>query len=267
MAKTRPQFVREGGCSTHYIYSFDGKDYAFANYEKSSPDKQELFVYGGGSFGREGRISWTERPWPFCYYYVGKIPLHQALEDSVHVGADVINGIKCESFTFKNLRTLGSPGNLRVALDAETGVPISFYWEDLTQRPQWKWEATRIASADGYHFPVESTYQDLSHGEEIVKFSFETTTLEFNRPVAKSVFQIAPQAGVKVIGSPEGKPNAQSSQKKESAATTTVTPPPEGTPAAYRTGWNWGLVGAQMAFAVAGAAMLAVYARKRFFTR
>ena len=72
--------LKEGGRPTlHYVYAFDGKDYEFVQYKRGRPDEQESVVYGGRSFGTELRTRWTDRPRPLYYYFVGKIPLHEAL--------------------------------------------------------------------------------------------------------------------------------------------------------------------------------------------
>ena len=120
----------------HYLFAFDGRDYVTVKYENGNPEKQIWYAHGGQMFGRERNLSGTERPRPLYYYFVGKIPLHEALVDAQYIGQEVINGINCDVLLFRNTSAYKKPGNLRVALDARSSAPVGFYFgRSIEQRP------------------------------------------------------------------------------------------------------------------------------------
>ena len=106
---------------------------------------------------------------------------------------------------FNNLKTLESPGNLRVALDAHTAIPVRMVWETADQKPVWRWEASKIKEVDGYHFPEISAFFDLSHGEKLTRINYETITVEFNKRFEGNFFRIAPAPGVRAVGRRRGR--------------------------------------------------------------
>lgn len=245
-----------------YAFSFDGTDYRSASYENANTQKQSWFSYGGGAFGQERKHIWTDRPKPLQYYYYGKIPLHEALQDATYVGQEVTNGLSTDVFVFKNTNLETRPGNMRVALDATYSIPVAYSFEDSAGRSMWKWEALKLTCVKGYHFPVQSAYWDLWHDGEPVRLDYTVTAVEFNRAFTKPEFRVDPQAGVRILPGPKATSIKNAPQK--TTASGSVVPDSSAGRGNLRESGDWGLVATQVLLGGLGIAMLGVYLRRRF---
>jgi hypothetical protein len=258
--------IENGKGGFHHLFTFDGKEYIAANYELGNTTKQSWFSPGGSGFGREDKRKCTERPRPLLYYYYGKIPLHEALRDADYVGKETVGGFSAHVFVFKKTDLETQPGDIRVALDTTHSIPVGYSFADTSGNKLWNWEALKIATVKGFHFPVESAYWDLFHDGEPVRLDYTVSELEYNHAFTEADFRVAPQPGVQILPGPKARsiPKSQSAPKAKTAAT--VVPTARAEQHSSAEGGLSGLLLTQLLLGGLGVVMLGVYLRERFRT-
>jgi hypothetical protein len=202
-------YLEDGKETRPFIALSDGRRFANLNPEAQAPDGLRKSVNIIRSFFFEAKIGYVERPVPLCYQYVGMTPLHEALPNATHVGAGSVIGRDCETYLFAKV-----PGrlvqDLSYWLDRATSLPlrVEAHRAETTAagRPNWVWEATELAEADGYPYVRKSHYTsytlDASGAattDEKMTIDYDVTQMAFNRPHEASEFWYTPEPGMQVV--------------------------------------------------------------------
>lgn len=194
-------------------YYSDGRRSAEVSYGPGQLEQQAQ-VYVGRDFGREARVGFAQAPPPLRYYYVGLTPLPEALPDAVPLGTGTVLGRPCTTVRFDGVGRSSRPQALVYHVDTEAGIPLKvtayenpeFLARDL---PNWRWEATRVASIQGRLFPMASTYtsyvvldrdqpgRESAHRD--VEVQIDVARATFDRAVPRQAFWPAYQPGVFVL--------------------------------------------------------------------
>ena len=178
---------------------------------------------------------------PLLYHYVGREPLHEALPEAEHLGADRVAGRDCEIFRFAQVEWT-SPQDLVYHLDKETSIPLKV--ESFRDRasfdagkPLWVWTADKLERVDGHPVVRDSTQVDYAAGgaEPAFTRTFRVESIAFDKDYPASTFWPVFQPGVGVLdviagksyrepgADPEAEVDASASRGGE-AATTTAQP-------------------------------------------
>jgi hypothetical protein len=206
-----------------YQHFSDGSTSSMVKFKTADPNAQEWVGIGGKSFGNEGRTVFTDRPRPFFYYFVGQVPLHDALRHGTLTGTTSIAGRTCYSVVLKNVQYTKEPDQLEVTLDRETGIPLRVAYSHPPGKPEWIWQAETMERRGAWHFPTRSSYVSYLAGNpnEIgTRRSYDATLLSFNDEQPSERFRPIPSEGVPIHGGPPTREaDAQSPAPREATAT------------------------------------------------
>lgn len=141
----------------------DGSRCANVTYQSDDPSEQAQIVVSR-VFLREADFGYVERPEPLAFYYVGLVPLHEALRGAERLEDSVVLGRPCDRFLFPEVKGGGRAQALVYHLDRATSVPLKVTAhrdrKDLTDRgASWTWEATSLERVAGHNVVMTSKYR------------------------------------------------------------------------------------------------------------
>ena len=166
----------------------------------------------GRSFMNEGTSGSTEHPVPLAYFYVGKVPLYEAVTKGTHLGQGRVSDRPTEVFLFPRVKWGMVEQDLVYDLDKETSVPVRVrsYGRRFNREtfegdtPNWDWTALTLDTVDGYHLPLRSSH--VSHARAGGKATAEkrssseivVESVHFNKSFPASTFWPVVEPGVLV---------------------------------------------------------------------
>lgn len=183
---------------------FDGRKAAAAEFSKEDPVKQSR-VSKGGSFGREQSFGHTNRPTPLKWYYVGKIPLYEAVAKARSLGEEEIASTPCVKYMFDDVVLGQTPQSLLYYLRKEDSLPIrieSYKGPDPAATPkQWIWEADKVDVVQGHPVVVRSHLIRYNADSSVVRNTLysEVKHVAFNKKIGMETFRpiITPEAEIR----------------------------------------------------------------------
>lgn len=159
-------------------------------------------TFGTEQFGLSGH------PTPLDTFYVGAMPLQEAVLNATRVGIDRHLDRECDVFLFRDV-ALRNPSMEDVCyLDRETSVPLKVvrYADDQARRedrPLVVWAAKSIDEVEGFHIPLSSErirYQGDGSEPTAVSYraQFEVQEVQFHESYDTSMFwpEISPRMTV-----------------------------------------------------------------------
>jgi hypothetical protein len=162
------------------------------------------------SFMSEAKRGDTERPDPLHYYYVGKVPLYEALAKAEYVGPGQVIGRTTHIFKFPPVRFPMINQSLIYNLDATRGIPLRVESYD-TERAgdenslHWRWEALSVDQVGSFYFPLRSkqtTFHLDSSGHVQKSATYDNKcVVKYNDKYSKETFWPVFQPGVSVFDS------------------------------------------------------------------
>lgn len=179
-------------------------------------EKRQDRVTIGRSFDDEEKSGSTSRPMPFSVYYVGKVPLLEAVQKGRYLGEGRVEGRKSLVFLFPKVKWAMAIQDLVYDLDQETSIPIRLrsFLGNLDEndvdgsQPAWTWTALSVDTVQGFHMPLRSSM--VSYGGRNAAASDKRRTLDltieslqYNKKYPKETFWPVIQPGVEVINSIE----------------------------------------------------------------
>lgn len=236
-----PEARREGYC--------DGSRCADVWY---SGDRQGSVTISR-AFLLERVIGSTQRPRPLTYFYVGKIPLYEALPKGRHLGQSTVAGRPCDVYMFPNIRWgVNGTHHFVYDLDAATSVPLRVraFAGPVEANPadsaavDWAWTAQTLDEVrGGYHMPLRSEYVSYTRPKAagdpaLLSFSgqVKVETIRYNASFPASTFWPVIEKGtpvtdfIKKTHSPPPSAAASQPAAQEPVTATTAGPlqPPKG---------------------------------------
>ncbi len=121
----------------------------------------------GTSFMSEGMTGNTRRPNCLIYWYVGKVPIDEALANAKPLGTGKVIERDVDFFLFPRVRWGMMEQDLVYSLDRETSIPIkveSFKNEEAraTNQPGWTWTARKLDFIQGHPIVVSSEHHSFT---------------------------------------------------------------------------------------------------------
>jgi hypothetical protein len=163
------------------------------------------------SFLNEGGTGSTDRPPPLQFFYVGKVPIYEALSRSTYLGKGEILGKSTEIILFPRVKWGMTVQDLVYDLDKQTCIPlrIRFFVDTIdkntfsTVTPAWEWRAQTLDEVQGFHMPLrsESLQYDTVTSATRTTRQFSIESIKYNASHPASTFWPVPQPGVQVIDS------------------------------------------------------------------
>jgi hypothetical protein len=175
-----------------------------------------------------GAIALTERPVPLRYFYVGKVPLYEALTQARPLGPTQVLDRPCHRFLFEKVRWAMADQDLVYALDDDTGIPLSVTSYPVGQgqapdaKSQWSWEARSLDTADGYPY-VKNSVSIMPHDPTPRPITVDR--IVFNQTYPATQFQIKPDPGVLIIDEIRGKDSVAPGTPRPVSSTTAAAQP------------------------------------------
>lgn len=150
--------VRKSGKTQRIKSYFDGHRSAAVVDHTSSEAQKTISI--SRAFANEGTSGETARPVPLTFFYVGKIPLDQALADGEQLGLESLEGSRCHKVLFKNVDWSRTRQTLVYYIDTSRAIPVrvdSYNGSDLNSaRCYWSWKATDIQKTQGHSYAAKS---------------------------------------------------------------------------------------------------------------
>ena len=163
------------------------------------------------SFGHESTFGFSESPVPFKHYFVGRVPLHQAIPKGKVRADEIVLGRRCIVLQFDAVRPGPRSPTLTYAIDPINGIPlkVSSYKDAAmleAKTPSWVWSATSLDRTSGYPIAKTSqfdTYWYQSTGDKTVPThglheTFAITSASFDEAVPHGSFWPVLPPGVTV---------------------------------------------------------------------
>ncbi|WP_406696516.1 hypothetical protein V5E97_36560 [Singulisphaera sp. Ch08] len=183
-------------------------------------------------FGSERVSGSSNRPSPLSFFYVGKIPLYEALSNGKYLGNGRISERKSEVYLFTNVKWARYPQHLVYDLDTMTSIPIRVRAFPASTRvegenwdsalPLWVWTAKTVDQVGGtFWLPLNSEFiQYRRTNDEATRTVRRTNTIKvesvlYNKSYPSQTFWPILQPGVVV--------------RDEFTKKTTAVPDPKGT--------------------------------------
>ncbi|MFI5460514.1 MAG: hypothetical protein ACHRXM_34295, partial [Isosphaerales bacterium] len=151
------------------------------------------------AFLKEGRGNVTDRPLPLQFYYVGAVPLYEALPNAKYLGEETWLGRKCETFLFSNVK--GSVGSqcMVYTLDKLTGVPLkaASYAEESDidkQLPGLTWATNEVKLVEKHLVPSRSESAVYASGDSlrtrqrVLSNDYKITIIKYDQVYDSSLF-------------------------------------------------------------------------------
>lgn len=224
--------VAEDGKHIHKTSYCDGRRCANVTY--SEADVPQL-VQISSVFMNETAYNARSIPFPVRSYYVGPIPLLDALPTAEMMPDIIVAGRPCDVLHFQAIGAVRKE-DFVVALDKATSVPLRqagfLSPEDFrTSRPTWVWEAVTFDATAAHPFVQDSTLTryitaagngptEADIGRANMTTRIHVLSYDMDDPMPDSVFWYKPQPGLAVIDT-----LAPRSARKVEATTATPTPP------------------------------------------
>jgi hypothetical protein len=101
----------------------DGEQCARVVYDNVDITKQRSLVITT-AFLREGRGNLTDRPVPLVWFYLGNVPLNEALPKARYLGRTEVLGRPCERFLFSDVEGVAGKYQAVYTLDLKTSIPL-----------------------------------------------------------------------------------------------------------------------------------------------
>jgi len=189
----------------------DGRRCALITFAAAKPHPPVLISLTRG-FMLEDRIGFTDRPEPLKYFYVGLVPLHEALPKARQRGESRRLNRPCDRYHFESVKGGGGSLEMIYDLDRATGIPlrVEAYASPADMASgtiAWAWEAESIVTFQGYHVAGRSHYESYGSppgkpGSERMVKSRETHTvssLKFDQTHPETTFWPEFPPGVRII--------------------------------------------------------------------
>ena len=208
--------------SEHFVETMDGQKYYIKSNEVPGHEHVVLLGYSDGkrcasvttrnASGQRGQKSITltktfmdeqltgyvMRPEPLRFWYVGLIPLREAVLKAERIGVGHVAGRACDIFLFSAVPGQNGSQDLVYHLDEATSMPLkaeAFANQARLKagKPSWVWEAITLDEVQGYHVPLNSRYTGFVIREDAGSTAqlTERYTIEaimFNEPHQASAF-------------------------------------------------------------------------------
>ncbi len=250
----------EDGATSHKASYCDGAKCANVTYRGDVQDNIAI----GRSFLNEGMIGSTDRPRPLQYFYVGKVPLYEALPGATYLGGGTVAGRESEVFLFPRVKWARFPQDLVYDLDKATSIPIRVRAYSVeggmtdpdATAPAWSWTARTVDAIQGYHMSLRSeSARFLKDGADYTsdtqsRAEITVESLVYDKSYPSSTFWPVSQPGVDIFDAiakksfriPAPKPTAEESAQVQALLTDPIgaVPPSDWTewlsPAAFGLG-------------------------------
>jgi len=188
----------------------NGPKSAFVSFDDIDPNIQTSIVIKR-DFGREDQSDRVERPKPLLYWYVGRTPLHQAIDKAEYGGKSKVGDREAHAFIFKNVKWFRTQDHV-FYIDAASHIPIkvtaySTAEDRAADRPVWVWSAFKVEEIQGRKIPVisEMVDYDAPGGPISSTLKCEVQSIKFNEVYPASTFWPKEQPGVSVLDALAGK--------------------------------------------------------------
>jgi len=216
------------GIEEHYIETRQGQRYHDQKYLKGDTFVRRMTNYCDGSksaavqfkdrdaevqtaliikrdFGSEDKGGKVDRPVPLLFAFVGKVPLHEALPKSTHLGKDRVAGRDCDNFLFEKVKWF-FPQDQVFSLDATSRAPLKVTaFSDQEHRasdtPVWIWTADKVETVQGHAVVTRSTevaFKDAGKTPTSTR-TFTVQSIRFDEEFPASTFWPVVQPGVSVL--------------------------------------------------------------------
>ena len=132
----------------------DGERCARVFFDASNSHQTQIDITN--RFSSEHEIGFTRRPEPFFYYYVGKVPIFDALRTAQPLGEGQAMGRPCDLYLFTGVKLVESPLDAVYYLDQETSAVLKAEFfkaggERNSSEAIRIWEAKSLDAVDGDH--------------------------------------------------------------------------------------------------------------------
>ncbi len=167
-------------------------------------------------------------------YYVGLVPIHQAITTAERLGPSQVAGRDCFRFYFSKVGNPAATEDRVYHLDALTSFPLKV--ETFLDRAHFDaaspfsvWEAEAIGEAQGFHFAVDSrftTFAPGAQGKLIPQLinKYHAASIQFNNAIPGSAFWPRADAGVFYDDTITGKSGYNTIDGKAPTATAAAPP-------------------------------------------
>jgi len=174
-------FSKSGDRGRMTAYS-DGTKTANVRSAAGDLDRQQLVIIEKDAFHQERVFGESSRPRPLTLFYVGKVPLHEALASAQRLPPVERLGRPCETFLFEKVPWGSASRPTVYRLDRETGVPLEVAnFDDVDaatrdDKPGWIWQARSLDTIQGHHLPLESDERSFTRAADGSQYqpSFES---------------------------------------------------------------------------------------------
>jgi len=205
----------------------NGPKSAYVSFDDKNPDIQTSIIIKR-DFGGEDKSDKVERPKPILYWYVGRTPLHQAIDKAEYGGKSKVGDREAHAFIFKDVKWPRTQDHV-FYIDAASRIPIKVAAyrtaEDRAAgKPIWAWSALEVEEIQGRRVPVlsEMVTYDSPGGSIETTLTCEVQSMKFDQEFPASTFWPEEQPGVSVLDAladrlyhtPEANP-ARASQSSE----------------------------------------------------
>lgn len=177
---------------------------ADVSYSDKRPD-QPVTIFYKSHYAYEDRSDYMVRPVPLLWMYVGREPLHVALEHATSLGEGEAMKRPCDVFLFPSVRWNIIQQHVYY-LDRETSVPlrIEAYPQDAVRSPEtlrWEWNAEELRTVQRRPVVFKSIQQSVAKGKIEGTWTTTVESIEFDKTYPDTFFQPKELPGMTVYDS------------------------------------------------------------------
>jgi hypothetical protein len=216
--------------SEHFIETADGQKYYIKSDGEPEHPRSVLLGYSDGkrcasvvfkdpphqdehrsitltsTFMDEQLTGYVMRPEPLRFWYVGVIPLREAVLKAERIGSSRVAGRSCDGFLFSAVPGGNTSQDLVYQLDDATSMPLKVEAFSNQSRykagkPSWSWEAITLDVVQGYHVSLNSRYTGFIVKDDVASTTqltedYKVESITFNEKHPASAFWPTLQNGV-----------------------------------------------------------------------
>ena len=198
------RYMNSGKAEYAITYYFDGRRGADVTSVRGDPERQHQIILHQ-HFGMEDREVASTRPIPFLYYWVDRVPLHEALKEARPLGQGQVIERPCDRFLLSDVGWTGQQDQI-YSLDEATSTPLKLEvyrsGEDREKNyPLLVWTAEEIGEFQGYPMVVKATKHSYTgEGGKLSRTNdYRVESVAFNKDFPESIFRPEIQPGVLVM--------------------------------------------------------------------